>query len=307
MSVFSSNNNLLMTLLITLPFLFITIIISFLIYKLSSSYYSNYKISEGRKFNNTNYTDNNKNLNTLFYLIIFVQTITPIIFLLFDIESIKLLIPTIINNSEDILFTLTIVFISSFFMILFSSILAYASILNKKFKSFCILLSIILLGIPSSFIGIAIINMYNTIFNDILFYSAVPASHALLLRFIPISFFIIFSDLNKYSKEYFDISILNTNNLFKIFKNVILPNSYFSLIYAFITVSILGIGELGATIMVIPPGKSTLSMTIYSYLHYGSSSSVKGLSLFIFISCILSALIFFKLLSISKGDNLNYE
>jgi iron(III) transport system permease protein len=36
-------------------------------------------------------------------------------------------------------------------------------------------------------------------------------------------------------------------------------------------------GELGATLIVAPPGYSTLTMRIYSYLHYGASESVAGL------------------------------
>jgi iron(III) transport system permease protein len=41
----------------------------------------------------------------------------------------------------------------------------------------------------------------------------------------------------------------------------------------------LTMGELGATLMVIPPGRSTLTMRIYSYLHYGATATVTGLCL----------------------------
>ena len=303
MSVFSNSNNLLTTALITLPFLFFSIIISFIIFLLFKPYYTSYKISQGNNFN-TSY--NNTLLTLTFYLIILIQVITPIIFLLFDIESIKAIIPSIINNYNDILFTIISIFISSLTIVLCSTIFAYTSLINKQFKSFIILLSIILLTIPSSFVGIAIISMYNNLPFDILFYSPLLTSHTLLIRFIPISFLIIISDFNKYSKEYFDISIINTNSHLKIFKKVILPNSYKSLLYSFIVVSILAVGELGASIMIVPPGKSTLAITIYSYLHYGSSNSVKGLSLFVFISCIIFALLVLIIIK-KKGETINYE
>jgi len=41
----------------------------------------------------------------------------------------------------------------------------------------------------------------------------------------------------------------------------------------------LTLGELGATLIVAPPGQSTLTLRIYNYLHYGASDVVAGLCL----------------------------
>ncbi len=41
----------------------------------------------------------------------------------------------------------------------------------------------------------------------------------------------------------------------------------------------LAMGELGATLMVVPPGRATLTMRIYNYLHYGATDTVAGLCL----------------------------
>ncbi len=46
------------------------------------------------------------------------------------------------------------------------------------------------------------------------------------------------------------------------------------------------LGELSGTMMVIPPGKSTLAVTIYNYLHYGSSEVVAMLVALIFVSIV---------------------
>jgi len=44
-------------------------------------------------------------------------------------------------------------------------------------------------------------------------------------------------------------------------------------------VFLLGLGELGATLLVVPPGSGTLALRIYNYLHYGASDSVAALAL----------------------------
>ena len=41
----------------------------------------------------------------------------------------------------------------------------------------------------------------------------------------------------------------------------------------------LTLGELGATLIVVPPGQPTLTLRIYNYLHYGASDVVAGLCL----------------------------
>ena len=43
----------------------------------------------------------------------------------------------------------------------------------------------------------------------------------------------------------------------------------------------LTLAELGATLIVSPPGHATITMRIYNYLHYGSSSDVAGLCLMV--------------------------
>jgi iron(III) transport system permease protein len=50
-------------------------------------------------------------------------------------------------------------------------------------------------------------------------------------------------------------------------------------------------GELGATLMVIPPGKATLTMRIYNYLHYGASDTVAGLCLVLALGVLLAGVL----------------
>ncbi len=53
---------------------------------------------------------------------------------------------------------------------------------------------------------------------------------------------------------------------------------------AFVTVFALSLGEVGATLMVLPPGRSSFAVRTFNYLHYGASEAVAG-------SCLLLALL----------------
>ncbi|MFZ2412948.1 MAG: hypothetical protein WAW16_01840 [Candidatus Cryosericum sp.] len=56
---------------------------------------------------------------------------------------------------------------------------------------------------------------------------------------------------------------------------------------AILLVAILVVGEVGGSLMVMPPGQQPLSITIYNYLHYGASGTVSALCLALFVAVLL--------------------
>jgi iron(III) transport system permease protein len=52
-------------------------------------------------------------------------------------------------------------------------------------------------------------------------------------------------------------------------------------------VAALTMGELCATLLVIPPGQSTLVLRIYNYLHYGATDTVARLCLVLTLSVLI--------------------
>ena len=62
------------------------------------------------------------------------------------------------------------------------------------------------------------------------------------------------------------------------------------LIVAGMTVFLLTIGELSATLLVLPPGRNTLAVKTYNLLHYGASDAVAGLCLLLVVTGWLAGL-----------------
>jgi iron(III) transport system permease protein len=56
-------------------------------------------------------------------------------------------------------------------------------------------------------------------------------------------------------------------------------------------VFVLAAGELGATLIVAPPGHATLTIKIYNYLHYGASEAVATLCLAMAAVALLAGLL----------------
>ena len=65
----------------------------------------------------------------------------------------------------------------------------------------------------------------------------------------------------------------------KITAKIVIPLTRNSLITSFFFVFILSLGELGTTLLVIPPGKETIPLRAYNLMHYGAHDTVAGLCL----------------------------
>jgi iron(III) transport system permease protein len=60
----------------------------------------------------------------------------------------------------------------------------------------------------------------------------------------------------------------------------------------------LSVGETAATLVVAPPGRETLALKIFNYLHYGAVESVAGLCLFLAGTTLLLGLLCARVLRV---------
>ncbi len=74
---------------------------------------------------------------------------------------------------------------------------------------------------------------------------------------------------------------------FRRFVLATLPAAAPQLLALFMVVFALSLGELGATLLVIPPGESTLTIRLYNFLHYGSAPDSAMLTLLLLVCALL--------------------
>ena len=67
----------------------------------------------------------------------------------------------------------------------------------------------------------------------------------------------------------------------RVIGRIVAPLSKHSLMVAFFIVFILAFGELGTTLLIIPPGRETIPIKIYNLMHYGADQKVAALCLII--------------------------
>ena len=100
---------------------------------------------------------------------------------------------------------------------------------------------------------------------------------AALARFLPLAALIVGAHLRRIDPLLLDAARVHRTSAAKTMYFVGLPLLLPGILTASFCVFVMTAGELGATLMVTPPGYQTLSVRIYNYLHYGSSSVVASL------------------------------
>jgi iron(III) transport system permease protein len=134
-------------------------------------------------------------------------------------------------------------------------------------------------AIPATTIGIALIKLWNWPLVDIIYQSSLIVIFGYTARFFSFSFVTTGSGLKQLNPHLEEAASLNIRHWMRVIRRIVFPMLRPSLIVGFFIVFILSFGELGTTLLIIPPGHETISMKIYNLMHYGAEEMVAALSL----------------------------
>jgi len=139
------------------------------------------------------------------------------------------------------------------------------------------------MAIPAPLVGIGLVTLWNrSIFDGFYASSAMPVLAA-LARFAPMAALVLVAQNRQVDSLLLDAAHVFQKNRWQSVWRVRLPLLLPGLVASASLVFALTLGELGATLIVVPPGHPTLTLRIYNYLHYGASDVVAGLCLAILL------------------------
>lgn len=217
--------------------------------------------------------------------------------LLITTGTLEQFISSVYLAKEDLWFTLKVTIISS--LVCLPLALAVAGELTRLRMRGQIwwLLVVASIAVPGPLIGIGLISIWNRpIFSGLQGTELMPII-AMLCRFTPLAALVLFAFLRRIDPILMDAARIFQANFGQTLLKIAIPMLIPGFFAAAAVVFTLGIGELGATLIVIPPGESTLTLRIYNYLHYGASSSVAGLCLLMVFATAVAGAIAIKALS----------
>ncbi len=144
-------------------------------------------------------------------------------------------------------------------------------------------LTAVCLAVPGPVIGLAVIRLLNQPDVPLLVYlydrSITAPWLALLIRSLPPAILIMWHALRTVPAEVLEAAIVDGAGPVRQFFRIVLPSRWPAVALAWIVAMAVAMGDLAATILVVPPGVTTLSIRIFGLLHAGVEDQVAAICL----------------------------
>jgi len=142
------------------------------------------------------------------------------------------------------------------------------------------ILFILLFAVPSTVIGMGIIGLWNRPgLPAQLYTSNLPVLVAYMARFVPVAALMLSASNRHIPASSEEAARLAGARWPRTFASIVVPQMRAGIAAAFVVVFIFVFGELGATVLVAPPGESTLPVRVYTLIANAPTSDVAALAL----------------------------
>lgn len=157
-----------------------------------------------------------------------------------------------------------------------------------------LVLMAVLLTVPGPVVGLGVIHMLNRpevpLLTRLYDHSILAPWLALVLRSLAPASLVLWHAFRFVPSELLDAAAVDGAGPLTTLWRIVLPTKIPALAIAWLVAMAVAVGDLAASILVVPPGVTTLSIEIFGLLHYGVEDQVAGISLvMIALSVLLSA------------------
>jgi len=221
-------------------------------------------------------------------VLLFAAVFLPVITLLKKSSGAGVYQKALSLSVNEILFSLLLAAVGATVICLLSFIVAYYLARKRGLlRNLVYYLSILPLAIPATVYGIILIKVFNRPSLNLVYSTPLILLIGYCIRFSPFTIRIMESTIRHIDRCYEEEAMVDGAYFSRRLFMIIGPLSSSGLLISWIVAFVLIMGEIGLTVLVIPPGNSTLILKIYTLMHYGSGKLVAALSILsVLIICI---------------------
>lgn len=214
-------------------------------------------------------------------LIIFASTILPLAALLDETKEINQIASIARASADAIANSLWLAFAGATLIVLLALVLGYGRARTRShFREFFDPALILIFAVPSTVLGIGIIGLWNRAgFIGQVYSSQWIIIVAYIARLAPIAALLLAASVRQISKSSEEAAEVAGASWIRSFIGIVVPQLRTGLAAAWVVAFIFCFGELGATLLVAPPGESTLPVRVYTLIANTPSSEVAALAL----------------------------
>jgi len=267
---FSVSGSISDTLFYSLPLMLVTVIVGIISFGLLKDISLTAKGEQGRKYVPIALENTVTVFSSLGLLIVLSSILVPCTALFLSIINSIDIKSQILMSVAEFRNTLIIALGSLLFALPIS--LSIGSQLKKRKQSWLVYFVLVTpLILPPALIGIGLIGVFK---NTFLYNTLLLPILTSVIRFTPIGALLCYSGFKALDQGLLDARLVYQQSAVDGFVKILLPMFLPVVVMVTFIMFVLSIGEIGATIMVLPPGFNTIAIKIYNYLHYGASDTV---------------------------------
>lgn len=179
------------------------------------------------------------------------------------------------NTKDQILYSLWIAALSATLMVLFSFGASYD--VERRRGPLRRVLDFLIqtpFGVPSIVLGIGLIRAWNHPGLEFIHDSSAILIMGLVAGYAPFVMKVLSSKIKQIPLEWEEAALLATSNRRAIVRRILLPLSLPAMMAGFLIGFILSLSNLGTALLVAAPGRATLPIKVYNFMHYGAEEIV---------------------------------
>jgi iron(III) transport system permease protein len=214
-------------------------------------------------------------------LVLIFSVALPVAVLVVEAGSAKRIASTISDSTQSIAGSLILTFLAATLAVALATLLGYwRARTDGRWQGIADLSFITLFAVPGTVIGVGLIGLWNRSgWPETIYSSPLIIVIAYLARFVPVAAMIIATSVRQVPVSFEEAAEIGGASWPRIITRIVLPQILNGIGVAWIVVFIFAFGEIAATVLVAPPGESTLPIRIYTIIANTSSSRVAALAL----------------------------
>lgn len=215
----------------------------------------------------------------VFLLIVLVAL--PLVMVAVEAGGVGRVIAAVAHSGEAITNSLLLAAIGTMCIVAIAVLVGYGRARARtRVGTFVDLVFIVIFAVPSTVLGVGLIGLWNRPgFLGEIYTSPLIIVLAYIARFVPVAALILAASLRQVPASFEEAAEIAGASWMRTFFRIVLPQIRTGLAAAGVAVFIFAFGELGATVLVAPPGESTLPVRVYTLIANTPSSEVAALAL----------------------------
>ncbi len=138
-----------------------------------------------------------------------------------------------------------------------------------------------LIAVPGPLVGMLVIDLLNrdspAVFGQLFDSTLAAPILAQQFRMLPMAWLLIYTIMAAIGRQSWELSAMEGLSSWQRLRCVLLPQAGLRLVAAGLLLVVISMGELSSSILVLPPGVTTISMRLFEMLHFGMRHQDSGL------------------------------